>query len=153
MCGALLNTCSLIRTDAYSYINLTGAPYCNSAKQCEYICHRSPVFEGSQSTIRIYRIGSHIMMISLVVLVSYYLSKLSLLNNEVSLMALVCVSFVTYCMAAYFLLVHLDAAEGIMTCFLTEHELSDENYDLLRCPQSLRQQVQQLEEMHALRLV
>jgi hypothetical protein len=110
MCGLLLNTFNLIRTDAYSYINLTGVSYCNAAKQCEYICHRSPVFEGSQSAIRIYRIGSHVMIISLSLIISYFVSKKLLLNNDVSFMALVCVFFVTYSTAAYFLLIHLDTA-------------------------------------------
>ena len=59
------------------------------------------------------------MIISLVLITSYFVSKRLLLNNDVSFMALVCVFFVTYSTAAYFLLIHLDAAEGIMTSFLT----------------------------------
>ena len=31
----------LIRTDSYSYINLTGIPYCNAARQCEALCRHS----------------------------------------------------------------------------------------------------------------
>ena len=63
------------------------------------------------------------MIISFVLIISYFVSKRLLLNNDVSFMALVWVFFVTYSTAAYFLLIHLDAAEGIMTSFLVEHEL------------------------------
>lgn len=68
-------------------------------------------------------------------------------------MALACLLLVTYATAAYFLLIHLDAAEGIMTSFLAEHELVDEAYArVTHCPQNLKQRIEQLEIEHSERV-
>lgn len=38
LCGMIskccCGMCDLVRNDAYSYINLTGIPYCNAARNC-----------------------------------------------------------------------------------------------------------------------
>jgi hypothetical protein len=93
------------------------------------------------------------MIITLVLITSYFVSKRLLLNNDVSFMALVCVFFVTYSTAAYFLLIHLDAAEGIMTSFLTEHELCNENYNKVTfCPPNIKDRIMYLENEHNQRM-
>lgn len=39
----------LVRSDAMAYINLSGLPYCNSARYCEFLCSNSRLFPGNQS--------------------------------------------------------------------------------------------------------
>jgi hypothetical protein len=43
----------LARSDTFSFLNLVGQPYCNSARYCEEIGDRSDQFEGSQSVFRV----------------------------------------------------------------------------------------------------
>ena len=43
----------LARSDTFSFLNLIGQPYCNSARYCEEIDDRSDTFEGSQSVFRV----------------------------------------------------------------------------------------------------
>ena len=35
------NLFDMTRGDAYAYIYLTGTSYCNSCRQCQYLCYRS----------------------------------------------------------------------------------------------------------------
>ena len=43
LCMCCTKTFDLVRSDAMAYINLSGNPYCNSARYCEYLCDKSKV--------------------------------------------------------------------------------------------------------------
>lgn len=54
ICESIFGLCggcfySFVRTDVYSYINLTGIPYCNACKNCESLNHKPNEIVGSQS--------------------------------------------------------------------------------------------------------
>lgn len=62
----------LVRSDALAFTALTGLPYCNSAKYCEYFNHESFTTESTQSVMRLYRICAHILIAGTVSLLSLY---------------------------------------------------------------------------------
>ena len=43
----------IVRHDAMGYINLTGLPYCNSARYCDFLSVNTPLFGGNQSISRV----------------------------------------------------------------------------------------------------
>lgn len=57
-CYSLLD---LVRTDSIAFIALTGNPFCNASKYCEYLTYESISTETTQSATRFYRIGAHIL--------------------------------------------------------------------------------------------
>lgn len=56
----------LVRTDAYSFINLTGLPFCESARRCSRLCENSNQFVGYHSAMKHHRLGAHIASVSFV---------------------------------------------------------------------------------------
>jgi hypothetical protein len=62
-----------VRTDALAYVILTGNPYCQSAKYCEYITHESMLHDGNQSTLRLYRICAHVFIAGLVSILGLFI--------------------------------------------------------------------------------
>ena len=107
-----------MRTDAYAYINLTGIPYCNAARQCEAMCKYSHLFGSNQSCVRLYRIAAHVFLVSVVVIICYFI--LASRTDYISLWSLAYITFFAYCMVTYFIGAHTDAAEGLLICYLTE---------------------------------
>lgn len=55
----------MVRTDAYSYINLSGVPFCNSARNCANLCEKSKQFVGNHSAIKHYRFIAFVFLTSL----------------------------------------------------------------------------------------
>lgn len=55
------------------FVALTGNPYCQSAKYCEYLTHVSMLHDGDQSAIRLYRICAHILISGLVSILGLYI--------------------------------------------------------------------------------
>lgn len=72
-CSCCTKVFDLVRSDAMAYINLTGNPYCNSARYCEYLCDKSMIMEGSQTASRTYRLSAHMMIASIVGICSLYI--------------------------------------------------------------------------------
>ena len=52
----LLCLFDMVRADAYSYIYLSGIPFCNAARQCNKICDRSRHFVGNHSPMKHYKL-------------------------------------------------------------------------------------------------
>lgn len=53
ICGWLTSLFELVRSDSMAYINLTGLPYCNSSRYCEFLCNNTRLYHGSQSVSRV----------------------------------------------------------------------------------------------------
>lgn len=126
-----------------AYINISGLPFCNSARYCEFLCNNSKLFSGSESPIRVvfpltqfYRFTAHALLISLILNVSLiYDPKLPLLALLFSLLA--CFFVITY-----FIGIHADAAEALMITFVTEEYLQGGDYaQVSRAPKHLMQQI------------
>lgn len=65
-------TLDLVRSDAVGYVALTGSPFCNSARYCEYLVFESSLSDYSQSIFRTYRISAHIFLAGIVSVVGLY---------------------------------------------------------------------------------
>ena len=74
-CNWLSSFLGLVRTDVYSYINLFGNPYCDSARECEKLCNNSYLFQGYQSPIRDYRNAADVFLITLGIILFYLIVR------------------------------------------------------------------------------
>lgn len=112
----------LARTDAYAYINLSGIPFCDAARQCEALCTYSPHFQTSYSCIRTFRFVAHACLVSLVCFISYLI--LLRYDDIVSVWTVLLIGLVSCCILTYFIGLHTDLAEGLMVCYLVEENCS-----------------------------
>lgn len=71
-CGCL-KFFDLVRSDALAYVGLTGNPYCNSAKYCEYFTQGNMSCQSSQSVMRLYRICAHIFISGLISILGLFI--------------------------------------------------------------------------------
>lgn len=119
------NSCSpitcffdLIRQDAYSYMNMSGIPFCNSARQCKKINESCPTFVGSHSPMGHYKFVAHTFLISLLLLMTFFILRKRVMSpgfwNIVLLLTLL------YMCVTWFIDIHAAAAEGIQTSYLAE---------------------------------
>jgi len=76
------NSCSwytcfwdLIRTDAYAYQNLSGIPFCNSARQAKKINERNPAYVGSHSPMNRYNFVSKLFLVPLSLILSWLILR------------------------------------------------------------------------------
>lgn len=112
-----------------AYINLTGNPYCNSARYCEYLCDRSIIMDYSQSTSRVYRICAHFLITGIMAIMALYM------KGNISIYALLVIMVQSLFIATLFISVHADATEAIQIIFLTDEEFvhqkkeDDQTYD------------------------
>lgn len=70
----------IVRTDAYSYINLSGIPFCDSARNCSYLCQKSKQFVGNHSSIKHFRFVAYVFLISLVCFMSQWILNYRMYN-------------------------------------------------------------------------
>lgn len=119
-CNNLFSACAnlfdLVRTDVYSYTNLTGVDYCNSARYCEHLIETSRLFVGSQSLLYFYRISAYSFTIGFTIIVTYFIEKSHL--GYIDLLSLFVVALFSYCVLSYFVDLHPDFAEGIQISYL-----------------------------------
>lgn len=126
-----MNLFELARSDAYGYMHLAGPPYCNSARQAQYLCSRSRLFPGSESTnkvpvvitFKIYRLSAHLFLTTIVLCICYGVQKSRLVDHDVSLRGLVFIVLVTLLIIPYFICLHADAADALMVTYLAEEHL------------------------------
>ena len=94
----------LVRSDAMAFVCVTGNPFCNSARYCEYLCGKSIITDYSQSCSRIYRISAHFLLVSLVVI--FFRTS----SGSDSLYALLLVVLIALVITTFFISLHADAA-------------------------------------------
>jgi hypothetical protein len=104
LCGFFLRIWDLVRSDAMSFVILSGNPICNSARYCEYLCHKSILTEYSQSCSRIYRISAHFFIAALTLLYSIFFTQNS------SIYAFLIILIGTLAISTFFISMHADAA-------------------------------------------
>jgi hypothetical protein len=116
-CGSCLKLLDLVRSDSMAYINLTGVPFCNSARYCEYLCDKSLILDESQSTSRTYRLCAHFLIAGLVGILSMYIA------GEITGTLVALILVLSLFISTYFISIHADAAEAIIILFLNNEEL------------------------------
>ena len=120
-CSCLTCFFDLVRTDAYSYINMSGIPFCNAARQCKKICGNSEHFVGSYNPMKHYRFAAHVLCVAAVFLMTWFILRARMINPGFWHYVLLIV--VIYMIVTWFVDIHADAAEGIQTSYLSEFEL------------------------------
>lgn len=112
--------CNLVRTDVYSYVNMAGIPYCNACRNCEEINRKSNEFVGAQSIEFFYRGCSYISCVGICFIICYFIEKNRI--DAINFESLIVILLLTYCILAYFIDFHANAAEGIhVTSVLERH--------------------------------
>ena len=56
------NAIDLARADAMSLIIISGTPYCNASKYCEYLWNESMTTDQTQSSIRVFKLAGHVFI-------------------------------------------------------------------------------------------
>lgn len=107
----------IVRHDAMGYISLTGLPYCNSARYCDFLSVNTPLFGGNQSISRLFRFAGHLLLTSIITIVGIFFA------GYTSLYSVVISIILTYFVVEMFASLHANAAEGICVSFLAEEYL------------------------------
>ena len=112
-CTSLLD---LVRSDSFAFIALTGNPFCNSSKFCEYLTDCSLSCDGSQSAMRIYRICAHLIIVGVTSILGLYI------KGEVEFYTIVAILILGIFVSTFIISYHSDASEALMIMFLLEEE-------------------------------
>lgn len=72
-CNSFAAYYDLVRSDALTYVYLSGNSYCNSARYCDYVVHKSELTDNSQGMNRIYRLTSHFAIAGTIAVLAFWL--------------------------------------------------------------------------------
>jgi hypothetical protein len=127
--NALLCNClDLPRNDAYPYIFMTGTSFCPAVRQVQYICTRSKICQGNESTNTFYALCARLVIALLTTLIAYIIMvtkfTITIVNAYVLLGVFFMALFVTY----GFVDLHVDVAEALMVAFLAEYDVDQTGY-------------------------
>lgn len=112
-CTSLLD---LVRSDAYAYVALAGNPFCNSSKYCEYLTNESMSSDGSQSSMRLYRICAHLCIVGTTCIIGLYI------KGQVEFYTIIATLILGIFVSTFIISYHSDAAEALLIMFLMEEE-------------------------------
>ena len=104
MCRWCVCLGDLVRSDAMTMVVLTGNPYCNSARYCEYLCNKTPLTEYSQSSNRIFSLCAHCFIMCISIIFSL------LFTTNTSIFALLIIVVGSLTIATFFVSLHADIA-------------------------------------------
>jgi hypothetical protein len=91
------------------------------------LIHTSRLFVGSQSLLYFYRISAYTFTVGTTVLLGYLIEKSKI--GTFSVLSLVVLMVLSYCILAYFVDIHANGGEGLQISYLIERSLS-QNKDL-----------------------
>ena len=117
-CG---NTLDLVRSDAYAYIAVNGTAFCNSAKYCEYLCNETMCTDNTQSSMRIYRVGAHIVITTFASIAAL------LFKGSIEPYFIIITLVFGVFISTFFISYHADAAEALQIMFLMSEEFTKRN--------------------------
>ncbi len=129
---ACCNLFDLVRTDAYSYIGLTGNSYCPSVRQTQYLCYRSNVCRENESTNSFYSLAARIFVALASIMIVYFIAKGSMVEEKIPPLLLLGIFFIGLYISCYFVDIQIDSCEGFLTAFLTEIEMDQVGYKEMR---------------------
>jgi putative lipase involved disintegration of autophagic bodies len=93
---------------------MSGNPFCNSSRNCSYICDKSCVFDQAQTTSRIYRISAHVFLTGIAIIIALYV------KGNIALTALIFLGVVVIFSSTFFVSFHADIADAELIAFLYE---------------------------------
>lgn len=97
-----------VRTDAYSYITLTGVPFLDAASQCSKLCEKSKQFVGYHSAMKHHRLAAHIASVSFIFCWAFWILTYRTANYDLCHVAILIV--IIYANISPFIGIHTDAA-------------------------------------------
>lgn len=106
---------NLVRTDTYTYINLSGIPYCNSARSCANVCQFSNEFVGKYNPLKHYRFVVHVLIVTISSLLGYIFTYIRVYH--VTFWHIFCIIVFSYAVGSWLLGLGIDPAESISTNF------------------------------------
>lgn len=86
-----------------AFINLTGNPFCNSSRYCEYLCRKSILLDGSQNIGRVYRLCAHILLAGIMLIFALYV------KGVISLYAIIIIVLNSLFVSTLLISFHVDA--------------------------------------------
>lgn len=116
-CGCL----DFPRSDAYPYLYMTGASYCPSVRQCQYLCSRSKICRGNESTNFMYSLSARIIPTLVTLLIVYWISWTTLNYQSINEYLLLGIFFIGLYIVCFFVDIHVCVAEALMISFLAEY--------------------------------
>lgn len=104
------NCFDLPRGDAYPYIYLTSNSYCPSVRQAQYLCKRSDICRGNQSTNFYYSLAARLCVALSTTLIAYWMLQSRMYQSFVNPYVLLGVFFIALFVTSYFIDLHVDIA-------------------------------------------
>lgn len=113
-CRPCHNLFDIVRSDAMGYVYLSGNPYCNSARYCQYLCDNSAAVEAAQTTSRAYRLGAHMLIASITTIIALYF------RHKILPTYVLVIIFTSMFISTFFISLHADASEAILISFMAD---------------------------------
>lgn len=104
------NCCDLPRGDAYPYIYMTSASYCPSVRQVQYLCKRSDICRGNQSTNLYYSLAARLVVALSSTLITYWILQSHMYHSIVNPYVLLGTFLIGVFITSYFIDIHVDIA-------------------------------------------
>ena len=106
----------MVRSDALTFVALTGVPYCNSAKYCDYFWYESMTTEKTSSSLRIYKLAAHIFIsVSATIAGLFYLGNI---EGSIVYFDLIC----GLALITFFIQLPVDVTDCLRLLYLIEEE-------------------------------
>lgn len=110
MDNMLCNCLDLPRNDAYPYIYMTSTTYCPAVRQVQYLCKRSRICKGNESTNIFYALAARLVIALSTMLIAYWIMQRSITYSIVNPYVLLAVFFMALFVTCYFVDIHVDIA-------------------------------------------
>ena len=122
------NCLDLPRGDAYPYIYLTSVSYCPAVRQVQYLCKRSRICRGNESTNVFYSLAARLVIALSTTMIAYWIMQGRLTGGVVNPYVLLGVFFMALFITNFFVDIHVNVAEALMVAFLAESEVDQYSY-------------------------
>lgn len=113
-----------------AYINTIPLPFCNASRYCEIMAEDSTFYDMSQTTNRLFRLAAHALLIFLTAITAIESSRTPSGGSTIS--GFIFVGIVALFVVTYFISLHADIAEGILTSIFIEEKLTQQDVPLER---------------------
>jgi hypothetical protein len=108
------------------YVALTGNPYCNSAKYCEYLWNETMISDHTQSTTRIHKIAAQLFITTAACILTLFIKG----KADSYVILLTFLYGITIC--TFFVSLHAYASETIQLMYLLEEEFAKRTGDYMK---------------------
>ena len=117
-CGDVFN---LVRSDAMTYINMSGNPFCNAARYCEFINYQFELTQNNQSISRGYRVCAHMLIAGIAGILNLLLQ-----GDMTNLPILTTVFVLSLFVSTFWISLHADACESFQILFMMNWNFTKE---------------------------